>query len=89
MADMKLRRTQHQEVMDMETSICDARNSVSIMQRLLDENFTKPHTAATGDPNKYLLCDADISDTFFVSNLAMNYVRKIQAQWEKALEAGR
>ncbi len=76
-------------VMDMETPICDAENAISIMHRILHDNFNEPHTAATGSPNRWILSESDISDMFFVANLINKYVGHIKKNWNEALEAGR
>lgn len=85
----KEERILFQRVMDMESAICDAENSISIMYRLLDDNFGKPHTSVTGDPNKWILTDHEVSDMFFVSNLLGKFIRQIKKDWNEALEAGR
>lgn len=76
-------------VMDMETPICDAENAISIMYRILHDNFSEPHTAATGSPNRWILSESDISDMFFVANLINKYIGHIKKNWNEALEAGR
>lgn len=89
MAGARIIRTQHDELADLETPICDAENSISILQRLLDMNFSKPHTELTGSPERFHLSESQVSDMLFAANLVMTYVAHIKAQWDVALEAGR
>ncbi|PWL18129.1 hypothetical protein DKP76_10445 [Falsochrobactrum shanghaiense] len=89
MADKKIARTQHEQVMDMESPVLDLQSAVSIMNRMLTDNFTHVPTQVTGRPDYWYLGKQDIEDMFFIMNEVRERSSRIKDQWLSALEAGR
>lgn len=80
-------RSQRDQVMDMEDPICDMESAVSIMSRLLQDNFTELPTKVTGNPDYWYLTQRDVSDMFFAAALISTYSDKIKTHWQSACEA--
>lgn len=80
-------RSQLQQVMEMEEPICDMENAASIMNRLLQDNFTHLPTKVTGNPDYWYLTQRDVSDMFFAAALISTYSDQIKTHWQSACEA--
>ncbi|MFK4824684.1 hypothetical protein ACI0FM_07820 [Paenochrobactrum sp. BZR 588] len=80
-------RSQRDQVMGMEDPICDMESAVSIMNRLLQDNFTVLPTKVTGNPDYWHLTQRDVSDMFFAAALISTYSDQIKTHWQSACEA--
>lgn len=83
MADAKEFRTR---VMDLEFSIRDAKNMVSLLHRQFDDHFTRSHEAITKNPNHWYLSPSEVDDLIFTANMIGKFVHQTIEQWESALE---
>ena len=89
MTEEKIARNQHQQVMDMESPVLDLQSAVSIMSRMLTDNFTHVPTQVTGNPDYWYLGKQDIEDMFFIMNQVRERSSRVKDQWQSALEAAR